>query len=701
MAAYTSSADVDARLNAGYTSRMRRSLLLAALLASCRHAPAPGPSAAPNAPQPRAAVPRALAPRPAAPEAPKARAAAAPATPARVERMLRPRANHGAIRLADGRVFVIGGQSGYGSGVLDSTEFFDPATGRWSPGPSLHTPRYDFKLVPLRDGRLLVAGGRGADKSELSEAEIYEPSSGRWTRTGALAQGRSNADAVALPDGRVLIAGGHQSGRSLRTTEIYDPDSGVWTPGPAMRHARQASFLAALRDGRVLAAGGGQVVDTFLAEAELLDAGAARWSPTDPLPSPRGYHLFFTLADGRVLVAGGVVDPTNRVPDDSAIFDPASGTWSRVAPALPATLGYAAWLGGKPAIVGGHQGGAALRLLQVYEEKTGSWRPLAPLAHPRLYSSLTTLSDGRLLIAGGENGPRAVAAVELRERDGSLSAASEPAAEDPAPAAPTARAAAPVERPRPTALARRPERPGDYALVVGVERYKSLPAASFASNDARSAADAFQALGVPEENLVLLDGSRAGLADLSKYVEEWLPKRVTADSRVYFFFSGHGAPDVDGGAPYLMPWDADAAFVKSTGFALARLYGALEKLPAKEVIVALDSCFSGSGGRSVLAPGLRPLVNLKMPPPPRRRLSILAASEAAEAAGGLPAVGHGAFTYHLLEGLGGAADKDGDGRLTLAEWHGYARKRVILDARAQNREQTPTLATATPSLRLY
>ncbi len=297
-----------------------------------------------------------------------------------------------------------------------------------------------------------------------------------------------------------------------------------------------------------------------------------------------------------------------------------------------------------------------------------------------MYASATSLSDGRVLVAGGESGRDTLRSIEFYAPGG-------------APAAASPRAAVKTSR--------RARRPDDYAVVIGVDGYRSLPAASYAENDAAAAALALQDIGVPEENTVLLRGSRAGLAEIAKYVEEWLPRRATRASRVYVFFSGHGAPDVASGEPYLMPWDGDASFVKSTGYPLERLYAALEKLPADEVVVALDSCFSGSGGRSVLAPGLRPLVNVRMPAKTPRRVSVLAASEASEAAGGLPSARHGAFTYHLLAGLGGAADADADGHLTLTELHAYARKRVILDAREQNREQTPTLSTREPGLRLY
>ena len=77
---------------------------------------------------------------------------------------------------------------------------------------------------------------------------------------------------------------------------------------------------------------------------------------------------------------------------------------------------------------------------------------------------------------------------------------------------------------------------------------------------------------------------------------------------VFIYYSGHGAPNPKNKDAYLVPYDGDPSFIDQTGYSLKRMYDALGKLPAKEVIVALDSCFSGAGGRSVLAQGARPLV---------------------------------------------------------------------------------------------
>lgn len=650
-------------------------------------------------------MPRPQPPRPAPPESPRRempQESVERPSPRRaaVPPMSRARANAAAFTLDDGRVLVTGGQAGYGRGVTASTELFDPKTESWMPGPSMSAPRYNHRVARLRDGRFLVVGGTAEGHRSLSECELFDPRDGTWKPTGSLRQARAIFGIAMLPDGRVLVAGGFASNRTLDSVEIYDPATGAWSPGPRMSTRRQDGvLLVALRDGRVLAAGGMHIPDTVLRTAEVYDPATNLWRRVGSMAGPRAQGTLVALPDGRVLAAGGSAHADSRPPESAELFEPATGRWTAVDAPSPGLVISTAWLGGRPALLGGYRGGSLSRV-EAFDAKTGSWEPLPSLRAPRLYAAVAPLKDGRWLVAGGEVGPNAIASAEI------LTAQGRPDREefDPGPSAPPLAAQTPpppARAPSSPRVPRRAPRPDDYAVVVGVERYKSLPGASYAGSDARAMADAVRALGVPEENVVLLEGTRAGLADLSKYVEEWLPRRSNERSRVYFFFSGHGAPDVDGGTPYLMPWDGDAAFVRSTGYSLSRLYDSLGKLPAREVIVALDSCFSGTGGRSVLAPGLRPLVNLRMPPAPRRRVSVLSASEAGEAAGGLPDFGHGAFTYRLLEGLGGAADSDGDGGLTLSELHAYARRRVILDARAMGREQTPTLETPEPGLRLY
>jgi len=125
----------------------------------------------------------------------------------------------------------------------------------------------------------------------------------------------------------------------------------------------------------------------------------------------------------------------------------------------------------------------------------------------------------------------------------------------------------------------------------------------------------------------MLLNDRASKSDFEKYFEKWLGNNVEKGSTVFVYYSGHGAPNTKTGDAYLVPYDGDPSFIDQTGYSLKRMYEALGKLPAKEIVVALDSCFSGAGGRSVLAKGARPLVmNLQGNVALSRNMAVLSAS---------------------------------------------------------------------------
>ncbi len=231
-----------------------------------------------------------------------------------------------------------------------------------------------------------------------------------------------------------------------------------------------------------------------------------------------------------------------------------------------------------------------------------------------------------------------------------------------------------------------------YAIVVGIQDYEGLPSADYAERDATAVRDHLLAMGYPERNVVLLTGRSAGRAAMEKYLESWLPERVDAGSRVFFYFSGHGAPDVASSSAYLLPWDGDPKFLGNTAYPVKRLYGSLNALKAKQVLVALDACFSGAGGRSVLPKGARPLITkLDTANGSLGKLVVLAAAGADEITGSLDKEGHGAFTYYMLAGLNARG-----GDATAKQLYDYLVPKVEDAARADNRDQRPRLLSSTP-----
>jgi hypothetical protein len=210
------------------------------------------------------------------------------------------------------------------------------------------------------------------------------------------------------------------------------------------------------------------------------------------------------------------------------------------------------------------------------------------------------------------------------------------------------------------AFAAKPRRPDDLALVIGIESYQDshLPKADFAQRDAEAVSSYLGRLGVPAENIMRLSGEQATAGRIKGYLESWLPKNAKPDSRVYFYFSGHGAPDAASHDAYLLSWDGDPGLLKNTALSLAEVYADLGRLPAKEVLVAMDSCFSGASGRSVMKKGTRPLVSVRIDESLAPNLTVLAAAQNDEIANSLEKEGHGMFTYYLLKGLSRAAAQD-------------------------------------------
>lgn len=197
-----------------------------------------------------------------------------------------------------------------------------------------------------------------------------------------------------------------------------------------------------------------------------------------------------------------------------------------------------------------------------------------------------------------------------------------------------------------------PIRTDRHAVVIGIERYRgTLPTADFAAGDARIASQYLKrVLGIPDSNVALLTDENATRGDFEKYIERWLPNRVKAGDEVYVYYSGHGAPNAATGDAYLVPYDGDPTYVEETGYPLRKLYEKLGRLPAKSVFLAMDSCFSGAGGRSVLAQGARPLVTMTESGVPRN-LTVMSASAGNQISNSYAEKGHGLFTYFFLKGL--------------------------------------------------
>lgn len=85
--------------------------------------------------------------------------------------MSSPRADFGACAL-NNRIYIMGGQGK--SGVLQSTEAYSPATGKWVYKENLNYPRENF-TTQVVDNKIYIFGGRNSSQKFIAAVEEYDP----------------------------------------------------------------------------------------------------------------------------------------------------------------------------------------------------------------------------------------------------------------------------------------------------------------------------------------------------------------------------------------------------------------------------------------------------------------------------------------------------------------------------------------------
>lgn len=238
--------------------------------------------------------------------------------------------------------------------------------------------------------------------------------------------------------------------------------------------------------------------------------------------------------------------------------------------------------------------------------------------------------------------------------------------------------------------------PDAIAIILGIEEYRNIAGVTYAKRDASVFKEyATKVLGVTDDrnHLYFRTDGEVTKGEFDKLFSEegWLTKRVEQSSDVYIYYAGHGAPDIQEKMAYLIPFDGDANYPKLTGFSLNMLFDELAKLKVRSVTIFLDACFSGvTRENKMLLADARP-ISIVIASPILKSDNIIAMSAAGsdQISSGYPDKKHGLFTYFLLKGLRGDADKNKDQQITVGEIEEYLIENVKKTAERLDREQTP------------
>ncbi len=245
-----------------------------------------------------------------------------------------------------------------------------------------------------------------------------------------------------------------------------------------------------------------------------------------------------------------------------------------------------------------------------------------------------------------------------------------------------------------------------WAIVIGVQQYS--PRTGFAPlRYAEKDAQAFHDLlvdpqrGAYDEGRVRLFTTGAGDPDGQPTrgnilgTLELLASWARADGHhapdtVVVYFSGHGVEQ--DGHSYLIPSDAARTDLANTALSLELVREKLALTGAKKQIVIVDACrFESVPGK---AGGEQQSVDFAKALEEFARAQgrvVLASCSSNQASYEDEERGHSAFTGILLDGLLGAADRDGNGMITLTESYEYLTRELRSWAEKRGIVQYPSL----------
>lgn len=231
-----------------------------------------------------------------------------------------------------------------------------------------------------------------------------------------------------------------------------------------------------------------------------------------------------------------------------------------------------------------------------------------------------------------------------------------------------------------------------FALIIANENYQSVASVPYALNDGNIFREyCIKTLGIPEKQIKYIPDATGNQI---KAQINWLQTlaEVFTDPHIIFYYAGHGIPDESSRTAYLLPVDGIGTDV-STGYKLDDLYAVLGKMPAENVTVFMDACFSGSKREEGMLASARGVAIKAKSGMPQGNMVVFSAAQGDETAYPNNEEKHGMFTYFLLKKL-----QDTKGDVTLHELGEYITKNVSQQSILLNgKSQTPCV---TPSASL-
>ncbi len=304
--------------------------------------------------------------------------------------------------------FTVTATNGVGTGpasaASNSVTPVSSGGGQW--GPLMSWPMVAIHSILMDNGKVLQFDGW----QQPEPTEVYDPA----TQTFATQTAPDSvfcSGMAELPDGRILVVGGYgglSTGQiGIVDTTIFDPATNTWSRVADMHSPRWYPDLTELGDGRFVAISGNDTDANHWADTpEVFDPTTGQWTLLTGVSTSQvheeEYPFSYLIPNGNVFTIG----PSE---DKSFELNVNAKTWTQVGGSSGVVNGSSVmYLPGKILYSGGAADlnpstpAAATTATIDLNSANPQWQQTAPMAHARIYHTLTMLADGTVLAVGGE-----------------------------------------------------------------------------------------------------------------------------------------------------------------------------------------------------------------------------------------------------------------------------------------------------------
>jgi uncharacterized caspase-like protein len=226
------------------------------------------------------------------------------------------------------------------------------------------------------------------------------------------------------------------------------------------------------------------------------------------------------------------------------------------------------------------------------------------------------------------------------------------------------------------------------AVVIGVAEYQDsrIPSLQYSHRDATLFAEWLQSNAggkVASENIKLLTNAQATNGQMASAFT-WLVNESKEGDLAILYFSGHGDTENQtmNNHGYLLAYDAPASNYMAGGFSIYLLQSIIQSLSTykkAQVIMIADACRSGQLAGAEYA-GTQATAKVLSDQFANEAKILSCQPNEYSLEGPQWGGGHGVFTYYLVGGLTGLADKNEDMQVSLLELQRYLEDEVTVAA---------------------